>query len=84
MSFDPFNFILVFTIDLNTRYVSMQPVTLPIVKQQDMEHIVHATQSLMTRQVKTICSNTYSIKYPEWPYISVPKFPRPLQSKVTC
>ena len=41
MSFDPFNFILIFTIDLHWWYIGMQPVTLPITKQQDMEHIVH-------------------------------------------
>ena len=43
MSFDPFNFVLIFTIDLHWRYVGMQPVTLPITKQRDMEHIVHTT-----------------------------------------
>ena len=84
MSFDPFNFVLIFTINLNWRYVGMQPVALPIMEQQDMEHIVHATQSLTTRQVKMIYSITFPINYPEWPYISVPKFPRPLQSKVMC
>ena len=84
MSFNPLNFVLMFTIDLNRLYVSMQPITLPIAKQQDMERIVHATQSLMTRQIKMIHSITYLINYPEWPYISIPKFPRPLRSKVTC
>ena len=43
MSFYALNFVLVFTIDLNRRYVGMQPITLPIMKQQDMKHIVHAT-----------------------------------------
>ena len=43
MSFDPFNFVLIFTIDLHWRYVGMQPSTLPITKQQDMEHIVYTT-----------------------------------------
>ena len=43
MSFDPFNFVLIFAIDLHWQYVGMQPVTLPITKQRDMEHIVHTT-----------------------------------------
>ena len=64
MSFDPFNFVLVFTIDLNWWYVGMQPGTLPITKQRDMEHIVHTTQSLLTRQIKIICSITYPIILP--------------------
>ena len=84
MSFNPFNFALVFTIDLHWQYVGMQPITLPIAKKQNMEHIVHTTQSLMTKQIKTICSITYSIYYLKWPYVSIPKFPRSLQSKVTC
>ena len=84
MPFDALNFVLVFTINLNWRYVGMQPVTLPIVKQQDIEHIVHVMQSLTIRQIKMICSTTYSIHYPEWSYVSITKFPRPLQSKVTC
>ena len=49
MPFYILNFILIFTINLNRQYVGMQPVTLPITKQQDMKHIVHTTQSLMTR-----------------------------------
>ena len=84
MSFDPFNFLLVFTINLHWQYIGMQPVTLPITKQQDMEHIVYAMQCLTTRQVKTICSITYPIYNPECSYASLPKFPGPLQSKVTC
>ena len=43
MPFDPFNFVLVFTIDLYWRYVGMQSVTLPITKQRDMKDIVHTT-----------------------------------------
>ena len=84
MSFDAHNFVLVFTINLNRRYTGMQPVTLPIMKQRDVKHIVHATQGLMTKQVKMIHTITYPFYNPEWPYESIPKIPRPLQSKVTC
>ena len=76
--------VLVYTINLNRRYIAMEPITLPVTKQQDMKHIVHATQGLTTRQVKMIRSITYPINNPEWPYESNPKFPRPLQSKVLC
>ena len=83
MTFYALNFALIFTIDLNRRYVGMQPINLPVTKQQDMKHNVHAMQGLMTRQVKMIHSITYSFNNPEWPYVSIPKFLRPLQSKVT-
>ena len=43
MSFYALNFVLVFTIDLNRQYVGMQSIALPIMQQQDIEHIVHAT-----------------------------------------
>ena len=52
----------------------MQPITLPVMKQRDIKHIVHATQGLTTRQVKMICSITYPFNNPEWPYVSIPKF----------
>ena len=35
-------------------------------------------------KIKKICSNTYFFNYPEWPYESMPNFPRPLQPKITC
>ena len=49
MSFYALNFVLIFTINLNRRYIGMQPVTLPVTKQRDMKHILHATQGPMTR-----------------------------------
>ena len=42
MSFYARNFVLIFTIDLDRRYIGMQSIASPVMKQQDMKHIMHA------------------------------------------
>ena len=43
MSFDGSYFILSFSIDLDWWHVSVNAVVLPIMEQQNMEHVMHTT-----------------------------------------
>ena len=75
-------FILSFSINLDWWHVSVNAIVLPITEQQDIEHIMHTTQSCTRKQVKPVCSLANMLRHNEWTYKPVSKLLSAVESQV--
>ena len=82
MTHDSFYFILLLPINLDWRWLLLQPLVLKVPKQADMENKMYHLQGSAVGKIQSVCTWSHLLQHPEVFYILVLELPWKLQPEV--